>query len=177
MSSDTYFWLFSTIAQILGIVISILGIFLVYVFQWIQSSIEWRRKDLVNIIGPYGHNVESLPLDGQLTKAREQIEKNNAEIPTQRSIDLLKAYEGIIPRRKKREELRGKFLTLAIATVSLISISLIGLVVAEYLGKHLVIGIVILALILITSFIIFAWMIKFVYDAISRKALRSGEQK
>jgi len=46
MSSELYYWFYSTSAQVLGALIGLLGIFAVYALQQINNLIEFRRRDL-----------------------------------------------------------------------------------------------------------------------------------
>ena len=113
MTLDTYYWFFSTTAQVFGALIAILGVFTVYKLQWIQQSIEWSRKDLVKHMETFERNVVSRRLDEQLRMATEEIARQEATNGGHRSLDELKIITTIIPKRRQdRTDITESFLKL-----------------------------------------------------------------
>lgn len=73
--SDSYFWFYSTAAQVFSGISAILGVFLVYKLQQIQDSIEWSRSDLETASTTVDSqlSVKGYRLDEQIERAEKQI--------------------------------------------------------------------------------------------------------
>jgi len=75
MSPNTLYWLFSTEAQILAAALSIAAVLAVFKFQWIQSSIEWNRRDLVESVDHFATgNYHKLTLEKQIEFAEKSLQ-------------------------------------------------------------------------------------------------------
>ncbi|MCK4533640.1 hypothetical protein KAU39_07600 [bacterium] len=129
MDKETLFWIFSTIAQVYGALIAILGVFTVYALEWLQQSIEWSRRDMVQQIKSIKPECKSkyiyLSLDGQLDYVKKTLQdtysrKNNFD-------ELIRITGLIYDRRVQREVFSKDFVTLISLFISVLIFSILGL--------------------------------------------------
>ena len=154
MTLDTYYWFFSTTAQVFGALIAILGVFTVYKLQWIQQSIEWSRKDLVKHMETFERNVVSRRLDEQLRMATEEIARQEATNGGHRSLDELKIITTIIQKRRQdRTDITESFLKLMRLMLLVLATALISIPFSSFLSHHVFTGCLYFVVMLIASII------------------------
>ena len=126
---ETLFWIFSTIAQVYGALIAILGVFTVYALEWLQQSIEWSRRDMVQQLKSIRPECKSeyiyLSLDDQL----DFVKKTFQDIcPRENNFDeFIRTVRIIYDRRVQREVFSKDFVTLVSLFISVLIFSILGL--------------------------------------------------
>ena len=120
MTSDSYYWFYSTLAQVLGALIALLGVFAVYSLQQIRTIIEYRRRDLIEMF-PSPEKAGSLELKTLLEKAKAQFQDTPKEERGKKLVGIITVLQNNIKVMKTNTifTLIPLIIILAIAIVCL----------------------------------------------------------
>jgi hypothetical protein len=165
---NIYFWIYGAAAQVFGGLSAILSIFLVYVLEWIQNSIEWSRKDLVNAMK--GTSIENLNLDRQIKSAQKHVKEwTKDNFYKDRCPTITRAIKTIQRQRAKRRYLTKIFKKLLIRMLLIVGSSFLFLLLNNLLVEFYYQGLALSILFLTFCFCSLYQMYIFVKESLKRK--------
>ncbi len=177
MSSEinAWFYFFSANAQVFGGLIAISAVFMVYALQWIQSSIEWSRKDLVNLYRPVGIELADQPLGAQLETAKAEVPNLRKRNKAKSIIDEIERVIGIIDGQMARRKIQtAQFIKLLVSKGVVLLVSLALLPWGPQIIGRTSLGVLIIGTVLTGSVIVLICMGIFIYNVLDRDSKYTG---
>ena len=172
---NAFYYFFSANAQVFAALIAILGVFTVYALQYLQSSIEWSREDLVRAMNPLGINVSTFTLDTQLKKAEAYLLQMASEGPTDSRVEETRHAIAVIKEQREwRLSITKNFTGLLVLMSIVLGGSLISLPLSALYTLYKCSFIMLLVIVLILSILSVILMALFINNTLKRYPRKSA---
>ena len=167
LSKEGYFYTYSALAQSMAALFGVVGIFGIYRLQVLQQEIPQRyslaREFFRQVKAPVDHLTDE--------QVEEEMRNPQSLVLMQYGARLAEMWRELEKSKKKKENIKRKFLLLAtvFATVTFFSLLLTGQ--SEYLHQHSRLSVPITGLMFLCSGGALVFMLWFAYDCLAEKPL------